>query len=75
MTNARPDDFAIVWWVRAEDSALLTSDLAELAPHLGIPSLDDPSTSLGRRSGRRSRAEGEVARGGQRGSGLGRLWG
>lgn len=43
LAEAHRHAFDIVWWVRAETSAVLITDLAELAPHLGLPVTDDPA--------------------------------
>lgn len=40
--EAHRHEFDIVWWVRADDVTVLASDLAELAPALGLPVLDEP---------------------------------
>lgn len=41
--EALSPQFDIVWWVRAEDPAILAVDLAELGSELGLPVLDEPA--------------------------------
>jgi adenylate kinase family enzyme len=43
LAEALGPEVDLVWWVRAETPTLLVADLAELAPHVGAPRLDDPA--------------------------------
>jgi tetratricopeptide (TPR) repeat protein len=40
--EAHRADVDIQWWLRSEDPSLLVADLAELAPHLGLPTAGGP---------------------------------
>lgn len=39
-------DYAVVWWVRSEESMTLVEDLAELAHALGLPQTESPEASV-----------------------------
>ena len=45
LAEARRHELDIVWWVRAEQQAVLIADLAELARHVGVPNSDDPTAT------------------------------
>ena len=45
LADAHRHELDVVWWVRAEQPAVLVADLAELAPRVGVPVDDDPAVT------------------------------
>ena len=45
LVEAQRHQLDVVWWVRAEQPAVLVADLAELAPKVGVSVEDDPAAT------------------------------